>query len=89
VGRIPITVVEVAPFPAKAAEVWSEAERLEFIVFIANNPEAGDIIVGSGGIRKVRWNRPGMGKRGGVRVIYYFFDESMPLFLMTVYPKTR
>lgn len=39
--------------------------------------------------RKVRWNRFGMGKRGGVRVIYYYHDESMPVFLLTVYPKSR
>ena len=87
--RVPITVVEVEPFPAKAADVWNEDERLEFISFIANNPDAGDLIPGSGGVRKVRWSRPGTGKRGGVRVIYYFHDESIPLFLLTVYPKSR
>ena len=48
-------VVEVEPFPSRADLVWSEEERLEFISFIAHNPEAGDVIVGSGGIRKVRW----------------------------------
>jgi hypothetical protein len=84
-----ITVVEVEPFPAKAAQVWNHEERLEFIGFIAENPEAGDLIAGSGGVRKVRWSRAGTGKRGGVRVIYYYSDESMPLFLLTVYPKNR
>jgi RelE toxin of RelE / RelB toxin-antitoxin system len=89
VDRIPITVIEVEPFPAKAAQVWNDDERLEFIGFIAGNPEAGEVIPGSGGVRKVRWSRPGTGKRGGVRVIYYFHNESMPLFLLTVYPKSR
>jgi hypothetical protein len=89
VERVPITVVEVEPFPAKAARVWNDEERLAFISFIANSPDAGDLIPGSGGVRKVRWSRPGMGKRGGVRVIYYFHDESIPLFLLTVYPKNR
>jgi hypothetical protein len=89
VERLPITVVEVEPFPAKAAQVWNDEERLEFIGFIASNPEAGDLMVGSGGVRKVRWSRSGTGKRGGVRVIYYFHDESMPLFLLTVYQKNR
>ena len=42
-----------------------------------------------GGVRKVRWSRSGTGKRGGVRAIYYFHDESMPLFLLTVYPKNQ
>jgi len=72
--RVPITVVEVDLFPAKAAEVWNDSERLEFISFIAQNPEAGHLIPGSGGVRKVRWSRAGAGKRGGVRVIYYFHD---------------
>ena len=89
VERIPVTVVEVEPFPAKAAEVWNDDERLEFISFIAYNPECGDLIPGGGGVRKVRWSRSGTGKRGGVRVIYYLHDESIPLFLLTVYPKSR
>ena len=89
VERVPITVVEVEPFPAKAADVWNDEERLEFISFIAYNPESGDLIPGGRGVRKVRWSRSGTGKRGGVRVIYYFHDESIPLFLLTVYPKSR
>jgi hypothetical protein len=89
VESTPITVVEVEPFPKKAAQIWSDEERSEFIGFIAHNPEDGDLITGGGGVRKVRWSRSGMGKRGGVRVIYYFHDESMPLFLLTVYSKNR
>lgn len=88
-GRIPITVVEVDPFPAKAAQVWNDDERFEFIGFIAANPEVGDIMAGGAGVRKVRWSRLGTGKRGGVRVIYYFYNESIPLFLLTVYPKNQ
>ena len=42
---------------------------------------------GTGGVRKARWRREGMGKSGGARVIYYFHDESAPLFLLTVYRK--
>lgn len=84
-----ITVVEVQPFSSKADRLWTDAERLEFISFVAHNPEAGEVIAGSGGLRKVRWSRRGSGKRGGVRVIYYFHDESMPLFLLTMYSKSR
>jgi hypothetical protein len=62
---------------------------MAFITFIAHYPEAGAIIPGSGGVRKVRWPRRGAGKRGGVRVIYYFHGEAMPLFLLTVYAKSR
>lgn len=81
--------MEVEPFPTKAKLVWGDEERLEFITYIAHNPMAGDVIPGSGGVRKVRWKREGTGKRGGVRVIYYFRDEMLPLFLLTVYPKSR
>ena len=85
----PITVVEIPPFPSAASEIWSEAERSDFIDFIARNPTAGDVIRGSGGIRKVRWSRTGMGKRGGARVIYYYHSERLPLFLLTAYPKSQ
>ena len=86
---LPITVVEVEPFPSKADQVWTEEERIEFITFIAYNPMAGDVIPGTGGVRKVRWTRQGKGKRGGVRIAYYFHDASIPLFLITVYAKSK
>ena len=85
----PVTVVEVPPFPARADAVWSDDERHEFIDFIARNPLSGDEIPGTGGLRKVRWGRQGMGKRSGVRVVYFFYNETAPIFLFTVYPKGR
>lgn len=63
------TVAETEVFAADAKSIWSEDERLEFIGWIAANPLAGDVTPGSGGCRKVRWSRSGMGKRGGGRVI--------------------
>ena len=59
------TVAETSIFIRYAAEIWSEAERQDFITFIAANPDAGAVIRGSGGCRKVRWSRAGTGKRGG------------------------
>ena len=85
----PVTVVEVEPFPTRARDVWSEDGRLEFIDFIARHPTAGDLVPGAGGVRKVRWSRTGMGKRGGVRVIYYYCDDAVPVFLLTVYTKGK
>lgn len=55
--------------------------------FIAANPEAGDIIEGSGGARKVRIARQGKGKSGGYRVITYYLHERAPVFLLTVISK--
>jgi hypothetical protein len=70
-----------------AADIWSDEERTEFINFIASNPEAGDLIPQSGGVRKLRWGRRGSGKRGGVRVIYFYHDAGMPIYLLTIYAK--
>ncbi len=58
-------VIEIPTFQRLAADVWSTDERLEFVAFIAANIEAGDVIPAAGGLRKVRWTRPGIGKRGG------------------------
>ena len=57
--------------------------------FIARNPEAGDVIADTGGLRKVRWGRGGSGKRGGVRVIYFYHDADLALYLLMVYAKAR
>ena len=82
------TVAETPVFVRYAAEVWSDAERQEFINFIAANPEAGDIIRGSGGCRKGRWSRSGKGKRGGARVIYFLASDGT-VWLLIVYVKAK
>ena len=85
--EIPHTVVETAPFLRQVADLWREDERQQFVDFIASNKFAGLEISGTGGLRKVRWSRPGMGKRGGVRVIYYYYHETAPLYLLWAYTK--
>jgi hypothetical protein len=82
------TVAESSIFQRYAAEVWSDAQRTEFIVFIAANPEAGDFIRGSGGCRKVRWSSAGQGKRGGARVVYFNVDDDT-IWLLIVYKKAK
>jgi RelE toxin of RelE / RelB toxin-antitoxin system len=67
----------------------SDEERGAFIAYIAENPEAGDIMVGTGGVRKVRWGVGSRGKSGGVRVIYYYHNLQFPLFLLTVFTKNE
>ena len=57
--------------------------------FIALNPEAGDLIPETGGVRKIRWSRPGAGKRGGARVIYFYHDANRPIYLLMVHAKAR
>ena len=85
----PITVAETAVFIRQASTLWTEDERFEFVDFIARNPEAGDLIPASGGVRKVRWGRQGSGKRGGVRIIYFYHDPAMPLYLLMIYAKAQ
>ena len=71
VSRRFITVAETALFARQAQDIWDEAEHEAFVDFIAQNPEAGDLIPETGGVRKIRWARTGTGKRGGTRVIYF------------------
>jgi hypothetical protein len=83
------TIVETATFMRCAADVWSEAELMEFKLWLAGNPLAGDVIAGAGGLRKVRWSRAGMGKRGGARVVYFNQLTHGVIALLMVYTKAR
>lgn len=82
-------MIEVEPFGRHAASALSANELEEFKYFIAQYPENGEIIPGTNGVRKVRWAIDGKGKSGGVRVIYYYHDINMPLFLITIYRKAQ
>ncbi|MEI6705839.1 MAG: transcriptional regulator [Methylococcales bacterium] len=82
------TVAETATFQRYAADIWTDAERIVFVDWIAKNPLAGDVIQGSGGCRKVRWSRSGIGKRGGVRVIYFNGSDGR-VWLLIAYTKAK
>lgn len=84
-----ITVVETPTFKQHADKIWSEDERLDFIQWIALNPESGDVIPNADGARKVRWSIKGTGKRGGVRVIYFNQLDDGFLYLVAIYKKTK
>lgn len=81
------TVIETAIFQKQVADVWNEADRLDFISFIAANPEAGDVIPGADGARKVRWTVAGKGKRSGARVVYFNITAEEIVLLVAVYTK--
>lgn len=83
------TIIETPVFKRCADEIWSDDERLAFIEWLANNALAGYVIPGSGGLRKVRWSRPGMGKRGGARVIYFNLLEDGRIYLLIAYTKAK
>jgi hypothetical protein len=82
-----ITVAETGEFIKKALKLLSEEERHELVSYLAAHPATGSVMAGTGGIRKLRWARQGMGKSGGVRVIYFFHNAGMPLYALTIYGK--
>src|ERR1017187_224356 len=84
-----MTVLETPSFLRDAAAAVTDEERTEAISFLAANPEAGDIMRDTGGARKLRWRAQGRGKRGGARVIYYYHDQSLPLFMLNVFAKNE
>ncbi len=84
-----LTVVESPIFQRVWPRYWDEDERAEFASFIAASPDAGSVIRGSGGVRKVRWAREGTGKSGGVRVIYLVRNEAGEVYLLTMYAKSE
>ncbi len=84
------TVVETPEFIRQAKECMDDKTRNNFIDYIGKNPLAGEVITGTGGARKVRWQMDAhSGKRGGVRVIYYYHDQDMPIYLFTTYKKSQ
>ena len=72
-----------------ATKLLADADRRAIIDHLSAHPQAGDLIEGTGGVRKLRWARDGRGKSGGVRVIYYFHSEAMPLYLLTMFAKNE
>jgi hypothetical protein len=81
------TVVEMPGYLKAAEAIFTEAERSQIVATVAANPERGEIMPGTGGFRKVRVPRAGMGKRGGARVIYILRNENFPIFLVAAYAK--
>lgn len=84
-----LTVVELPHYLRKSAALMSEEERKTAVDYLAAHPEAGTLLRGTGGIRKLRWATGNRGKSGGVRLVYYYYDESMPLFMITVFAKNE
>ena len=83
------TIAETDRFKKKAATLWTEEERLAFLVWLASHPLQGDVIPNGGGLRKVRWHMAGKGKRGGVRVIYYNLLADGLIIAADIYAKNE
>ena len=83
------TVAETSLFVKQAAALFSEEERKDLIDFLATSPHVGDEIPGAGGVRKLRFSAKGKGKRGGARVIYYWYSDNAPIYALLVYGKNE
>lgn len=82
------TFIELPSFTRYAEDYFNDGELAELQIHLSKNATAGDVVPGSGGVRKLRWARAGMGKRGGVRVLYYVQDSKGRIWLLTVYAKS-
>jgi hypothetical protein len=82
-----ITFIETRLFTRLIGEYLSDEEYSALQAALMTRPEAGDVIPGSGGVRKLRWTVAGRGKRGGIRVIYYLRSQQGQIWMLTVYAK--
>jgi hypothetical protein len=83
----PVSIVETPEFLSATRKMLNEEERIVLVDYLAHNPTAGELIPATGGVRKVRWGLAGRGKRGGARVIYFYHNADLPLFLLTAFAK--
>jgi hypothetical protein len=83
------TFIESSIFERILPAYLDDDEYSELQQFLMQNPEAGEVIPGSGGVRKARWARPGMGKRGGLRIIYYVRYQPNEFWMLTLYAKAK
>jgi hypothetical protein len=83
------TIIETHEFMRAAKKLLTESEKEALINLLASNPTAGDLIEGTGGFRKIRLARTGSGKSGGYRVVTFFYNETKPLYLITMYAKNK
>jgi hypothetical protein len=84
-----VTVAETSVFIAKASRIMSDEERARIVDTVAARPDAGVIITGSKGLRKMRVALAGRGKRGGGRVIYWYHSPGFPAVLLWVFAKNE
>ena len=83
------TIAETHEYSQRVLRLLSNDEADEIIDFLSINPLAGVLLQGTGGLIKLRWSRNNKGKSTGVRVIYYFHNEHVPLYLLTIFSKNE
>ena len=81
--------IETSTFTKLVYDYLTQEEYIGFQNFLFYSPESGKVVPGSGGVRKVRWSVKGRGKRGGVRVVYYYKKKNNEIWLLTIYQKNE
>jgi len=81
-------IIETTMFTRSIGQLMHDDQYRELQEWLIENPEIGDLIRGSGGLRKIRWKLTGRGKRGGVRVIYYWAVSADQIRMLYVYSKS-
>lgn len=84
-----IRVLRLEIFSRRAKKLFTEAEIEALAAYLAQYPEKGDVVPGTGGLRKLRWSRGNQGKRGGARVIYYYHCPESLILLLSAYAKNQ
>jgi mRNA-degrading endonuclease RelE of RelBE toxin-antitoxin system len=84
-----VVIVETTIFTRQVVDLLPDDEYRKLQAALVGNPELGQLIKGTGGLRKVRWSLPGRGKSGGVRVIYYWAVKEVELFMLLIYAKSE
>ena len=84
-----VTIRETTGFQRRADSLLTAEELDDLRVALASDPTVGDLIPGGGGLRKFRIGIAGRGKRGGARVIYYYYDDGIPLYLIDLFAKNE
>lgn len=85
--NVPVIFIETPLFTKRITEIVSDEDYSEFQKFLAEHPEAGDVMEGTGGLRKVRMKLAGRGKSGGARVIYYHLESASQIRMVFVFKK--
>ena len=83
------TCIRTATFSRRTRRLLTESEIVMLEKSIAERPDANPVISGTGGVRKARWARSGMGKRGGVRAVYYFIPRADVVYMLDIYAKNE
>lgn len=84
-----MTIIETPIFTRRIQAILSDEEYRLLQIHLVNKPDVGKVIPGGGGLRKLRWSAGGHGKRGGIRVIYYWFMSKDVILLLFTYPKNE